>query len=754
VGSMRLQMDAMRVEMEAQRKAFVINVNWAARCTELKTKLDSSCGEYDQLLEQHVKVKTDMDGALRAQEEFSMKHQSALAAYSEAQDQLVTQAAEIEAKQKVGGDIARKLEELDMWEAAIEREAMQKKLGNQQALAVLQRSLAKGEDGIKTSSFSGWAAVTITEKKNKMQKDKVMARAQKQIQSSGMGLVAVVVKEWHIDVEQAKRHALMAAQARLKEQSGAAGGGSMEGRRRAIAQMEKQFKGQDLDLKQTCFQGWANGQIARKKKDQNQKKASRMIAGSTMALMECVFGGWNECTEKRRKKNREHEKNMKSAGRMIANSMKVIQLAIYAGWWEWIENLRAERKASEAGTAKAMRMMSNSSNSLMNLMFDSWGKCSKESKLKDAGNKKAMRMMSNGAQLIMIACWQGWSGARANQKSKDQNTAKAVRMINASGEALQASCFQSWIGDIRKNRDKNKKMKALEKSFAAGDNGIKMVVLTSWQGHAKVEGRKKRASEASMKTAMKSISGGSDLLLCHLLLAWCRYARQLRAEKLKEEADEKERQLVQEVEKARKAVEEDLVKAQRMVEDTTAELALSLQQRDEETGRLPGMSEQLESLASSLGDIDKQIATHTQELDQSRRKAKDIGDELGKVGIFLSSNTPRKNSRGGSRPNSGNSKTGSDALPRIDGSNSRPISGNKNGSKSARGVSGEARSGGQPPRQPSGAKDGLERRYLTDGGGPYTYSECIELHSDKGRDNAVHQWNTGSPEQVQLSQEY
>jgi hypothetical protein len=68
VTRMRLQMDAMKVEMEAQRKAFVINVNWAARCTELKAKFDHSCNEYDSLFETHVKSKTEVEACLRAQD--------------------------------------------------------------------------------------------------------------------------------------------------------------------------------------------------------------------------------------------------------------------------------------------------------------------------------------------------------------------------------------------------------------------------------------------------------------------------------------------------------------------------------------------------------------------------------------------------------------------------------------------------------------------------------------------------------------
>merc|ERR1719473_2092064 len=104
---------------------------------------------------------------------------------------------------------------------------------------------------------------------------------------------------------------------------------------------------------------------------------------------------------------------------------------------------------------------------------------------------------------MIIGVFKAWADDRKNKKEKEGNTAKAVRMINNSSEALQASCYQAWAADIRKNRDRNKKIRALEKSFGAQDTGTKMVVLTSWQGYAKVEGRKKKAKERSMRTAVK-----------------------------------------------------------------------------------------------------------------------------------------------------------------------------------------------------------------------------------------------------------
>jgi len=688
VTSMRLQMDAMKVEMEAQRKSFVINVNWAARCTELKTKYDHLCGEMDTLLEKHVKVKSEMDEKLRGQEEYRMKSEAADSAYARAEEQIGRQAAEIATKGAARDEVAMKLAELEEFKAKAAEEEVKKKLGSQNSLAVLQRSLAKGEEGFKTSAFSGWATITKAELKKKMQKDRAMKRALKTISSEGMGLCSEVYKAWRDDVEAGKRAALLAASKRLAEASGSAGSSSMAGRQRAIAQLEKQFVGEDVALTKSCFQGWALGQVARKKKEQNHKKASRMISNSANGALAEVIGLWNDLTEKTRKKKRQHEANLHKAGRFIANNSKMLLIDVVQYWWGMIEGIRHERKAKEAGTAKAMRMLSNSASSLQNLVFDYWAKIRGESKKKDQGNKKALRIMADSAQALVIAVWQSWKGSQQNSSAKSKNTAKAVRMINASGEALQAACYQSWAKDCSKNKDKNKKIRALEKSFGAQDIGLKMVVFTGWQSFAKIEGRKKRAKEHSMKSAVKSITGNRDLLLCQLLLAWARYASGDRKEKLAESTAALEEQLKTAVEEARVAVEEDLVKAKAEVERITTELEATTAERDAEIAKMPILDSELETSAAALAEFDKQVETFSAELNHSKKAAKTIGEELSKVGIFIEAHSPKKGGRGGtggknSRPGSGNEK-----LPALSRENSRPNSGT-NGSKSARGVAGE-----------------------------------------------------------------
>lgn len=748
VSSMRMQMDALKVEMEAQRKAFVINVNWAARCTELKTKYDQSCNDADQLFDQHVKAKTEMSVCLRATDQFKAKHQAALEAHAIVQEDLAKLADEVASKSALTADIANKMAELDEWSAKKQQEMLQKKLGSQQALSVLQRSLAKGEEGIKTSSFAGWCTIAKEEKKKRIQKDKVMSRATKMIATEGWAVVVEMFKEWQGEWDRSKRAALVAATKRLEEMNGSSGAGSKIGRERAIAQLEKQFVGENTYLVKSCFQGWASGQIARKKKDQNHKKASRMIANSGMGLVAEVFSLWNDLTEKRRKKNRQHQANIKSAGRLIANSTRMLITDVFNSWYSFIAAIRRKRKTDEAGTAKAMRMMANSAQAVLNLCFDSWAKLQRAKKQKDAGNSKCLRMIADSAQALVVAVWTAWASDLKNGKAKEANTARAVRMISSSGEALQASVFQSWSRDISKNRDRNKKIRALEKSFGAQDLGLKMVIFTGWQGIAKIEGRKKKHKQHSMKTAIKSITGNADLLLCHLILAWGRYASFSKVEKLEELVRFKGTQFDEAVAKARSLIEGDLLLAQDNVRKAEAGLEEAKKTRDAALKKNEEIKGRLDNdMWYAMREVDVQITSVSNELENSRGKASLIGEELGKVGVYISSHAPRKTSRsgsaGGSRPASGNKAAVPDQLPRIDGSNSRPRPGS--GSKTARGVAGErsgsGRSDGRPPRNP---EDGVQRRYLTDGRGPYTYAQFLEIFD--GADNAIPQWNAGAPE--------
>merc|ERR1712232_882310 len=67
--STRLQNESLRAEMELQRKAFVVSVNWAARHAEMKAKTDEVQQDIEQLHTQLSKGREDTELARRSEEE-------------------------------------------------------------------------------------------------------------------------------------------------------------------------------------------------------------------------------------------------------------------------------------------------------------------------------------------------------------------------------------------------------------------------------------------------------------------------------------------------------------------------------------------------------------------------------------------------------------------------------------------------------------------------------------------------------------
>jgi len=677
VSSMLLQMEALKVEMEAQRKAFVVNVNWASRCTELKAKFDTSRKDYDKLYDQHVSTRAALEEAAKAQAEYRMKATSTQEVLEQARKELARQAEELQNRTGVTPEVQKNLEEWQKYKDAEAAEAISKKHGRSKAMGVLERQLAQGDAGLMMSMFTGWATFVVDEAKRKKYKDQAMKRAMKTIANEGLGLMSQCFGPWRKDTEQQKRHAIELANRKLEEANARSGGGAEIARKRALEQLEKQFIGQDKALTKAAFQAWASGQAMRKKKDANLQKGARMIANSSKALQAEIFLVWNAETEKTRVKNKQKEGNHKKAARMIANSSKALVADIFQTWAQWVGKLAEDRKKKAAGNAKAARMMANSDTSLMNICFDSWGKLLGEKKKKDAGNKKAARMIAGSGQALVVAVFKDWAKMCNTKKAKEQNTAKAVRMIAASGQALQAACFQSWAVDIRKNKEKNKKLRAVEKTIGASAEGLKLLIVTSWRNTTIVESRKKRGKERGMASSMKSINGNQDMLLTHVLMSWARVIAKEGVQKLQEKVKKAEEELEEAMIAATKAVEEDVGRCQEEVERLKGELEAVKKQYNEAVAKAENLGGQIEEANAEIANRDRQLNSLVAELEQSRQKARDIGEELAKVGIFLQSATPKQK---GSRPRSGAKAKDDGTLPKIGKEPGRPQSG-RSGSK-------------------------------------------------------------------------
>merc|ERR1719217_1426323 len=146
--------------MEAQRKAFVVNVNWASRCTELKVKYDDSKSEYDKLYEQHIQTKAALEAAQKAQQEHRMKSVATLEALEAAKAELARQTEELNSRGGVSESVQKQLEEWQRFKDIQAAEEISKKQGRSKAMGVLERQLAQGDSGLVMSFFTGWSVYT------------------------------------------------------------------------------------------------------------------------------------------------------------------------------------------------------------------------------------------------------------------------------------------------------------------------------------------------------------------------------------------------------------------------------------------------------------------------------------------------------------------------------------------------------------------------------------------------------------------
>merc|ERR1712048_1084790 len=166
--SVRLQNEALRAEMEVQRKAFVLNVNWAARHTELKSKVDEVQQEYERLHMQQLQAKEQLDAAVGAQEGYMSSHREAVEELEKVRAQLAEQQDQLGLGGEMSGNIAEQLAELEILKRQMEVDAERKKKNKENAKKQLEKSLLIGDQGILRTVLGAWVTVT---KNLKLQKE-------------------------------------------------------------------------------------------------------------------------------------------------------------------------------------------------------------------------------------------------------------------------------------------------------------------------------------------------------------------------------------------------------------------------------------------------------------------------------------------------------------------------------------------------------------------------------------------------------
>merc|ERR1712187_377852 len=97
---------------EVQRKAFVVNVNWAARHAELKTKVDEIQQDYEKLHALQLQTKEQLDAAVGAQEGYMGSHREAVEELERVRAQLAEQQDQLGRGGEMSQNIAEQLAEL------------------------------------------------------------------------------------------------------------------------------------------------------------------------------------------------------------------------------------------------------------------------------------------------------------------------------------------------------------------------------------------------------------------------------------------------------------------------------------------------------------------------------------------------------------------------------------------------------------------------------------------------------------------
>jgi len=592
--SVRLHNEALRAEMEKQRKEFVVSVNWAARHAELKAKVEEIQIEHEKLLVTQADMKVLLDSAVRTHEEYMSEHRGSVEELEAMRKQLAEQTEQHGLTASMGEDVAEQLAELQILKRQIEMDKERSAGNKEKAKKQLEKSFLQGDSSLLRTAVGAWVQIAKTEKQQKAKKEQSRAVAMRGIANSGLAMQDFCLTAWHKLLEEKKKEEMEAAR-RALEEKGVGGEGAKRARQKALAQMEKQFLSQDNGLVREVLISWQGVKVERLRKDKAKAMAYRTVAGGTQALLQQVHQAWAGVME-------EHK-------------------------------LTRVRKA--AGNAKGLRMIANGNNAMMDFCLTAWAKLSQQ--------------------------------AAATKKAKDCGNTKALKMMANSGMVMVGLCFTNWATYIKNSKAKSKKMRAVERNLVQGGAAMVQMVFSQWKAWQEGEHKKKKSKMSRMHVAEKAIQGNSAALMSQVFHAWDRIHDQA-IEDRKKEALKSVKGTVDQaaLDRSREALDE----LRKEMEEMKAATKSMTKRMEEAESELKKKNEAHQLREMDLGKIRK-------ELDDSKRKAKDINEELAKVGQFLAATPPRR-AKSPSRDKRGSNDT--NQLPRIDGApSSRPRSGTRKG---------------------------------------------------------------------------
>lgn len=550
LAAIRLENEALVVEMEAKRKAFMCNLNLAGRHSELKAKYEELRAQFDKLHEEAIPMKAQLE------------------------------------------TVDSRLQELDDLKALLAAESMRKEHSKAKAIKALEKSLLKNDQALMAAALSAYYGVVHADKIAKAKKDANMQKGLRAIAGQTSALLQFIYQQWREVLKEAKRQALIdAANGDQAAQAGNVKDAAARAREKALQQLEKQFGAQGQRLMRRSIEVWREARRTRLNKEKTRNNALRGIASSELAVRVTVYGAWAKVTKEARDKRQSKDQSMAKALRMVAGHETTLKGTIVNMWQRLARNTK-EQKA-----------------------------------LKEQGNQKAARMMAN------------------------------------SGAALQAGAFSAWSQEVKKGKDKAHRLKVVERSLVSSDQGLMALVYQNWTKQVEKNKSMRKKKDLNMKRALKGIDGTMQALQDKVFTLWQREVEKAKQLKL--------------IEEGKKAVE-----FQKQLEASTAELAKLRTEIEEHKANHRNVSSRLEvaeakviETSKALDDRDRRLRDALNELDDSRRKAACISDELAKVGVFLQT-TPRKKPN---RPMSGlkNQPQDEGRLPQIHGGDagSRPRSG-------------------------------------------------------------------------------
>jgi len=316
----------------------------------------------------------------------------------------------------------------------------------------------------------------------------------------------------------------------------------------------------------------------------------------------------------------------------------------------------------EKAKSIAARSIAGAGSALLQQVCAGWVTVFVEAKAKSAkkasGQGRAMRMIADGDNAMLDFCLTQWAQltqkAVATNRAKEDGNTKALRMIAGSQQMMVAQCFTNWSGLKKKSNDREAKMKAVERGLVQGGAAFQQYIMQNWHALAEKKKKSNAKKSMSMKQGLKKIASSECALQADILGIWCKETRAGKQARIEADIEAKQNAPAEAApEQLRNEIE---------AQELQGKMADLKAQYEEQEAKLQEIEDlKLDSNKATLA-LDEKILRAKEELSESRRKAKEINEELTKVGQFLM-NKPRKPP---SRPTSGKGDADLGKLPRLD----------------------------------------------------------------------------------------